>query len=120
MVVVACHARSSFLSFLFFLLHFYIYSSFLFPIPSLFIVYFSFNYTKRTALIHPSNSGLFVTCANFPHTTFPLVVTKPKSLTFTSITVPFVNTPNCVDSFSLLKYLSKMLLGVLGDTHVLF
>ena len=52
------------------------------------------HYTNSTALIQPSSSGLFVTCA-VPHTTFPDVVTKPRSLTF-SITVPFVNTPSCV------------------------
>ena len=53
-------------------------------------------YTNSTALTHPSSSGLFVTCAIFPHATRPLVVTSPKSLTFTSIMVPFVNTPKFV------------------------
>ena len=46
------------------------------------------NYTRSTALIQPSSSGLLVTCAYFPHTTFPDCVTRPSSLTFTSITVP--------------------------------
>ena len=43
--------------------------------------------------MHPSNSGSFVTCAYFPQTTRPVVVTKPNSLTLTSITVPLVMTP---------------------------
>lgn len=50
-------------------------------------------YTNKTALIHPSFSGLLVTCAYFPHTTLPVGVTKPKSATLTSIIVPFVMTP---------------------------
>lgn len=33
--------------------------------------------------MQPSFSGLFVTCAYFPHTTFPAGVTSPSSLTFT-------------------------------------
>ena len=53
-------------------------------------------YTNNTAFTHPSNSGLFVTCAIFPQATRPLVVTSPKSLTFTSIIVPFVKTPRFV------------------------
>ena len=48
------------------------------------------------ALTHPSFSGLFVTCAHRPHTTFPPAVTIPNSLTFTSTIVPLVSTPNCV------------------------
>ena len=48
---------------------------------------------SRTPLIQPSFSGLFVTCAYFPHTTFPPCVTIPSSETFTSIIVPFVITP---------------------------
>lgn len=52
-------------------------------------------YTSRTALIHPSSSGELVTCAYFPHTTLPLWVTRPRSLTLTSTTVPFVTTPSC-------------------------
>ena len=51
------------------------------------------SYTSRTAFTHPSNSGLFVTCAIFPHATFPVVVTNPNSLTLTSTIVPFVKTP---------------------------
>jgi len=85
-------------------------------------------YTNRTALMQPSFSGWFVTCAYFPQTTctqnnrhaldartttmeqhthkdetsvvcprtFPLVVTKPSSLTLTSMMVPFVMTPKSV------------------------
>ena len=53
-------------------------------------------YTKRTALIHPSFSGLFVTCAYLPQMTFPPCVTNPNSLTFTSMIVPFVITPSPV------------------------
>lgn len=45
------------------------------------------------ALIHPSFSQLFVIWAHRPQTTFPPAVTKPSSLTFTSIIVPLVNTP---------------------------
>ena len=48
--------------------------------------------------MHPSNSGLFVTCAYLPQTTLPDWVTKPNSLTFTSNTVPFVITPKFVYS----------------------
>ena len=64
------------------------------------------NYTSKIALIHPSFSGLFVTCAYLPilhsflsllpHTTFPDSVTNPNSLTFTSMIVPFVITPSSV------------------------
>jgi hypothetical protein len=39
--------------------------------------------------MQPSFSGLLVTCAYLPNTTLPLGVTSPKSLTFTSIIVPF-------------------------------
>ena len=52
--------------------------------------------TNKTPLTHPSFSGLFVICAQRPHTTFPPAVTIPNSLTLTSIIVPFVNTPSCV------------------------
>ena len=51
-------------------------------------------YTSSTALMHPSFSGLLVTCAYLPHTTLPEGVTSPRSLTLTSITVPFVITPS--------------------------
>ena len=54
------------------------------------------NQTSSTALMHPSFSGLLVTCAYFPHTTLPPGVTSPSSLTLTSITVPFVITPRDV------------------------
>ena len=49
--------------------------------------------------MHPSFSGLLVTCAYFPHTTFPVCVTRPKSLTLTSIIAPFVITPRDVYIF---------------------
>merc|ERR1719447_889899 len=52
--------------------------------------------TSNTALIQPSFSGLLVTWAYLPHTTFPPLVTKPNSLMFTSNTVPFVITPRLV------------------------
>lgn len=52
--------------------------------------------TNNTALMHPSFSGLFVTCAYLPHTTLPVYVTKPSSLTLTSMTVPLVMTPSDV------------------------
>ena len=45
-------------------------------------------YTNNTPLIHPSSSGLLVTWAYLPHTTFPDWVTNPSSLTFTSNMVP--------------------------------
>ncbi|KAJ8613464.1 hypothetical protein MRB53_036949 [Persea americana] len=48
------------------------------------------------AFRHPSFSGLFVTCAQRPQTTLPPAVTKPSSLTFTSMIVPLVRTPSCV------------------------
>ena len=48
--------------------------------------------------MQPSFSGLFVTCAYFPHTTLPLGVTRPRSEQLTSITVPFVITPSDVYS----------------------
>ena len=54
------------------------------------------SYTSKTALMHPSFSGLFVTCAYFPQTTLPPGVTNPSSLTFTSMIVPFVTTPRLV------------------------
>ena len=50
-------------------------------------------HTSSTALMHPSFSGLLVTWAYFPHTTFPPGVTRPSSETLTSITVPLVITP---------------------------
>ena len=46
--------------------------------------------------MHPSFSGLFVTCAYLPQTTLPVYVTRPSSDTLTSITVPFVITPSVV------------------------
>uniref|UniRef100_A0A2M4C634 Putative secreted protein n=1 Tax=Anopheles marajoara TaxID=58244 RepID=A0A2M4C634_9DIPT len=46
--------------------------------------------------MHPSFSGLLVTCAYFPHTTLPDCVTRPSSEMFTSITVPLVITPRLV------------------------
>jgi len=36
------------------------------------------------------------TCAYLPHTTLPPGVTRPSSLTLTSMTVPLVTTPSCV------------------------
>ena len=61
--------------------------------------------------MHPSNSGSFVTWAYLPHTTRPVVVTKPSSDTFTSMTVPFVITPNDVyialEGFFLTPKMSK-------------
>jgi len=51
-------------------------------------------HTNITALIHPSNSGLLVTCAYLPQTTLPDGVTNPRSATFTSMIVPFVITPS--------------------------
>lgn len=55
-------------------------------------------YTRSTALIQPSFSGWLVTCAYLPHTTLPEFVTRPRSLTLTSITEPFVITPRVVYS----------------------
>jgi hypothetical protein len=46
-------------------------------------------YTNRIALMQPSFSGLFVTCANLPQTTLPVVVTNPKSDTFTYFTYKY-------------------------------
>nr|AFK41488.1 unknown [Medicago truncatula] len=43
--------------------------------------------------MQPSFSGLLVTWAYLPHTTFPAGVTRPSSLTFTSIIDPLVMTP---------------------------
>jgi hypothetical protein len=51
---------------------------------------------RRTALMQPSFSGLFVIWAYFPKTTLPPAVTRPSSETLTSITVPFVMTPSWV------------------------
>jgi hypothetical protein len=34
--------------------------------------------TNSVALIHPSSSGLFVTCAYFDQTTLPVCVTRPS------------------------------------------
>merc|ERR1712159_900381 len=50
-------------------------------------------HTRSTPLTHPSFSGLLVTCAYLPQTTFPPGVTRPSSLTFTSMMVPLVKTP---------------------------
>lgn len=47
-----------------------------------------------TALIVPSRSGSLVTWAYFPQTTLPEVVTRPSSLTLTSMIVPRVMTPS--------------------------
>ena len=82
--------------------------------------------TSSTAFTTPSFSGLLVTCnagtvvyshirsvkfcsrgryskggrrltwAYLPHTTLPPGVTKPSSLTLTSMMVPLVSTPSCV------------------------
>ena len=48
--------------------------------------------------MHPSFSGLLVTWAYFPQMTLPPCVTRPNSLTFTSMTVPLVITPKVVYS----------------------
>ena len=40
-------------------------------------------YTRRTALMQPSFSGLLVTWAYLPQTILPVVVTRPNSLTLT-------------------------------------
>lgn len=53
-------------------------------------------HTSSTPLMHPSFSGLFVICAYLLHTTLPPGVTRPNSLTFTSMIVPFVIMPNDV------------------------
>ena len=53
-------------------------------------------YVRRTALMHPSFSGLLVIWAYFPKTTLPPAVTMPNSETLTSMTVPFVSTPSWV------------------------
>jgi len=60
--------------------------------------------TRRTQLMHPSSSGLFVTWAYLLQTTLPVCVTKPNSDTFTYKTVPKItkkntfchNTQSCV------------------------
>lgn len=52
--------------------------------------------TSKTAFIQPSFSGLFVIYAYLLNTTLPVYVTNPNSVTLTSITVPFVNTPKLV------------------------
>lgn len=46
--------------------------------------------------MHPSFSGLLVTCAYLLQITLPDYVTKPNSLTFTSKIAPFVITPSVV------------------------
>lgn len=46
------------------------------------------------ALIQPSFSQLLVICAQRPQTTLPPAVTKPSSLTLTSMMVPLVRTPS--------------------------
>lgn len=46
--------------------------------------------------MHPSFSGLLVTCAYLLQITLPPCVTSPNSLTFTSKMVPFVITPSPV------------------------
>lgn len=56
------------------------------------------DYTSSTALMHPSFSGLFVTCAYLPHTTLPDGVTSPRSAQLTSMIVPLVMTPSDVYS----------------------
>jgi hypothetical protein len=52
-----------------------------------------------------------VTCAYFPQTILPDCVTKPSSLTLTSMIVPFVNTPrfvyNADDGFFFTPMISK-------------
>jgi hypothetical protein len=77
----------------------------------LFIIFIFLYYTSKTAFIHPSFSGLFVTCAYFPHTTLPDCVTRPNSDTFTSKIVPLVITPNSVyndeDGFFFTPIISK-------------
>jgi len=50
-------------------------------------------FSSRIALMQPSFSGLLVTWAYFPQTTFPPEVTRPSSLMLTSMIVPFVMTP---------------------------
>lgn len=59
--------------------------------------------------MQPSFSGLLVTCAYLPHTTLPPVVTRPSSLTLTSITVPFVITPSWVYSGELGFFFTPMI-----------
>jgi hypothetical protein len=44
--------------------------------------------TNNVALMQPSSSGLFVTCAYLDQTTLPVWVTRPNSETLTSMTVP--------------------------------
>mmetsp|Transcript_21106 Transcript_21106/g.58603 ORF Transcript_21106/g.58603 Transcript_21106/m.58603 type:complete len:211 (+) Transcript_21106:649-1281(+) len=66
-------------------------------------------YTSNTALTTPSFSGLLVTCAYLPHTTLPPGVTRPSSLTLTSITVPLVTTPSCVYIWPLGFFLIPMM-----------
>ncbi|KAH1022554.1 hypothetical protein HUJ04_011938 [Dendroctonus ponderosae] len=69
----------------------------------------SFNYTKSTALMHPSFSGLLVTWAYLPQTTLPACVTKPSSEILTSITVPLVMTPKLVYMAELGFFLTPMM-----------
>mmetsp|Transcript_13476 Transcript_13476/g.43015 ORF Transcript_13476/g.43015 Transcript_13476/m.43015 type:complete len:256 (+) Transcript_13476:113-880(+) len=59
--------------------------------------------------MHPSFSGWLVTCAYLPHTTLPVVVTSPRSLTLTSMTVPLVMTPSCVYSCDCGFFLTPMM-----------
>jgi hypothetical protein len=47
--------------------------------------------TRSTVLMHPSISGLFVTCAYLLQTTLPVCVTKPNSDTLTYRTVPKIS-----------------------------
>mmetsp|Transcript_8306 Transcript_8306/g.16309 ORF Transcript_8306/g.16309 Transcript_8306/m.16309 type:complete len:200 (-) Transcript_8306:179-778(-) len=59
--------------------------------------------------MHPSFSGLLVTWAYLPHTTLPEGVTRPRSLTLTSITVPLVITPRLVYSGDCGFFLTPMI-----------
>merc|ERR1719187_3194409 len=67
-----------------------------FPYLNMLAVQVYHELTSKTALIHPSFSGLLVTWAYLPHTTLPPLVTNPSSLMFTSMTVPLVITPKLV------------------------
>mmetsp|Transcript_43163 Transcript_43163/g.102425 ORF Transcript_43163/g.102425 Transcript_43163/m.102425 type:complete len:259 (-) Transcript_43163:238-1014(-) len=66
-------------------------------------------HTSSTALMQPSFSGLFVTCAYFPQTTFPPGVTSPSSLTLTSMIVPLVTTPSEVYALPLGFFFTPMM-----------
>ena len=46
--------------------------------------------------MQPSSLVFFVTCAYLPQTTRPVVVTRPRSETLTSMIVPLVMTPRDV------------------------